>query len=90
MITKYLKHGGRGVKNEFKIKWPSAQYILLYEKGVIYEPNGNHKSENSNKYEKIKHKESEYVTKENQQTMKESKRRKDQRKTAKTTIKQVT
>jgi len=40
--------------------------------------------------QRIKRKESKYVTKESQQSMKESKRRKDQRKTTKTMTKQVT
>ena len=40
--------------------------------------------------QKIKHKEPKDITKENQQTVKESKIRKDQRKTTKTTTKQVT
>jgi len=40
--------------------------------------------------QRIKRKESKYITKESQQTMKESKRRKDQRKTTKITSKQIT
>lgn len=59
------------------------------QKDVTYEPNGNHKSKNNNRYAKYK-KELKDITKENQQTMRERKRRKEQRKTIKTTTKQVT
>ena len=62
--TIYLKHRRQGVKNGFKLRWPSTYYRVLYEHKVRYKPNGNHKIRTTNKYAQTKKEKSKYITKE--------------------------